>query len=154
MLPKTHVIIGFLVSLIIFLIFPEIGWINAAVIFLSSFLIDFDHYVYYVIKKKDLSLKKAVDYSVKQRDFLLSLSPEKRRGYKIGVMAFHGAETVLLLALMILVHRIFLFVLIGVLIHLILDLIDLYRCKLPLCIKLSQILNYRRNKNLKVIGEL
>jgi putative transposase len=60
MLPKYHVLFGFIFSSLIFLIFPSAGWLGFFIIFLSSFLIDVDHYIYYVWKKKDLSLKNSI----------------------------------------------------------------------------------------------
>ncbi len=58
MLPKHHVVLGFVISLTVFIIFPSIGLISFLIIWASSVLIDFDHYLYYVFKKKDFSLKR------------------------------------------------------------------------------------------------
>jgi len=46
MTPRYHFIIGAIVSLLLWL-HPEINYITASIIFLSSILIDFDHYIYY-----------------------------------------------------------------------------------------------------------
>ena len=146
MLPKTHILIGFVVSLAIFLLFPQIGWFYALIIFLSSFLIDFDHYLWYVFKKKDWSVTRAISWMHKKRDFLLSLSVQQRNQYQVAVMIFHGVEGLALVALLIFVHEIFLFVLIGMLIHLALDLIELYYLKFPLYIKISQIYTHIKNR--------
>ncbi|MDP2673070.1 MAG: hypothetical protein Q8O84_04625, partial [Nanoarchaeota archaeon] len=59
MLPKYHVLFGFLFSLILFLIFPFIGLSGFLIIFISSVLIDIDHYLFYVFKNRIFSINKA-----------------------------------------------------------------------------------------------
>ena len=61
MLPKTHILLGLIFSLLIYFSL-ELTIIQASLVFLSSFLIDFDHYLWYVFKKKDFSLKNAYYY--------------------------------------------------------------------------------------------
>ena len=58
MLPKVHIIVGGIISILLYLLFP-ITILEVSLIFLSSFLIDFDHYLLYVVNKKDFSLKKS-----------------------------------------------------------------------------------------------
>jgi hypothetical protein len=147
MLPKTHIILGLIASLGILAIFPEIGFFYALIIFLSSFLIDFDHYLYYLLVKKDFSLKNAFSWFIEKRNFVMSLPLNQRLKYKKIIMIFHGLECWILLALLIFVHKIFLFILIGIGIHMIFDLIELYRTKFPLYYKLSQLYVYFRNKS-------
>ena len=67
MLPKYHIIYGFILSLILFLIFPTLGLIGAGIIFLSSFLIDVDHYIYYVLKENKFSPRKAIHHFLEKR---------------------------------------------------------------------------------------
>ena len=59
MLPKYHVPFGFIFAGIIWILFPIISFNGLLIIFLSSFLIDVDHYTYFVYKKHDFSLKNA-----------------------------------------------------------------------------------------------
>ena len=146
MLPKYHIIIGFLVSVIIYFIFPEVTLIEASIVFLSSFLIDVDHYLYYVWKKKDWSLRRAYENLATNRKFILSLSPQKRAKYKVIIMIFHGVEFWLILSLLIFVNKIFLFVLIGVMIHMILDFVEFYGIGIPFGLKSSVIYVYKTNK--------
>ncbi len=149
MLPKTHIIVGFIVSIILWLSSPNITWFYALIIFLASFLIDFDHYLYYVYKQKDHNLRKAYYWFIKQGKIFKQLSPSKQMEYKRALMLFHGIECWIILALLIFVHKIFLFVLIGIGIHMILDFIDLHKSKQPLHIKTSQIYVHLTNKKKK-----
>ncbi len=149
MLPKTHIILGALASLLIYLIYPAIGPINTLIIFLSSFLIDVDHYIYYILKKKDYNLKKAFNWFVNQRKIFLKLSPKKRENFERTIIIFHGIECWLLIILLIFVHKIFLFILMGIMIHMFFDFIDLHLTKTPFHIKTSQVYVHIKNKNNK-----
>lgn len=152
MLPKIHIIIGAIVSSLIFLFFPSIGWLAAIIIFLSSFLIDFDHYLFYVFKSKDINPRKAFLWFLSQRDFLLSIPKNKRKDYKKAIFIFHGIEFLVVLTfLVVFVHKIFLFILLGIIIHLAMDLIDILSNGLPLYQKTSQIYTHIKNKGKKEI---
>jgi hypothetical protein len=151
MLPKTHIIYGLFASLILFLVFPQITLFYTLIIFLSSVLIDFDHYLYYAIRFKDWSLKNAYNWFLKNRDAMLKIKPEARRNYRSAIMVFHGIEFWIVLGLLIFVHKIFLFVLIGIAIHMILDFIEILSSKKPIHIKTSQVYTHIRNKSLKEI---
>ena len=76
--PKHHVLLGFIFSIIIFLIFPSIGILGFLLIFLSSFLVDVDHYLYYVYKNRKLSLRKAYMWHIRKRKKWYVLSRKKR----------------------------------------------------------------------------
>ena len=60
-----NVSIHFLTSLILTALFYPFFGLNSLWIFVGGFLIDFDHYLYYVFKFKNLSVKKAYYYHVK-----------------------------------------------------------------------------------------
>ena len=149
MLPSRHIILGFLASLAIFLLFPQVGWLGFLIIFLSSVLIDFDHYLWYVVKKKDFSLKNAYEWFVNNREIWLALNPSQREKFQYGIIIFHGIECWILLVLLTFISKWFIFVLIGVLIHMVFDFIDLYRYNGPIGAKLSQVWVHQRNKKLK-----
>ena len=149
MLPSAHVIFGAICSLILYLIFPQIGLTAAAVIFLSSFLIDVDHYLYYSIKFNDWNLKNAYRWFIHKSKKWRRLTVMQREKYQRILMVFHGIECLAILVLLILVHKIFLFILLGFLIHLLLDFVDLIRENEPLYSKSSQIYTYIKNKNKK-----
>jgi hypothetical protein len=146
MLPRTHILFGLIASLILYLIFPQISTLEASIIFLSSFLIDADHYIYYLFVKKDFSLKRAYNFFLYKKNTHIKLSLREKEKKKQTILLFHGLETLIILFLLISVHRVFIFILVGVLIHLILDLIDLLHNLLPIGSHASWVYTFIRNK--------
>jgi hypothetical protein len=126
MLVNRHIIFGAIISIFLLFLFPPIGIFNASLIFLSSVLIDFDHYLYYIIKKHDFSLKKAYLWSLNGRKSWLKLDKEQKLKYELAVFAFHGLEFCLILLFLLLISNIFFWILLGVVIHLGLDFIDIF----------------------------
>lgn len=151
MFVKYHIIIGLIASLALLLAFPQIGWFYALIIFFASFLLDFDHYLWYAVNKKDWNPLHAYKWMMKKVDFFRAMSLKERRKYKTFIMIFHGIECWIILILLTFVHKIFFFVLIGVAIHMILDFIDLYVWKTPFYIKTSQVYTHIKNKDKKEI---
>jgi len=149
MIPKYHIIFGAILSLIIYLLFP-ITLFQTTIIFLSSFLIDFDHYLYYFLKTKDASLKNAEKYFLKSKKYFLSLNPKERKNYKRHILIFHSIGFWIFLIFLSYFNKIFLFVLAGTMFHMFLDFIELIYFKEPLYIKLSSLYVYITNKNKKV----
>lgn len=149
MLPLQHTFLGFLFSLILFLIFPEMGFIGFFLIFFSSILIDVDHYLFYVFKKKDLSLQKAYHWFKRKRQNFLKLSPEVRKKYKRSFLFLHGIEFLVLLILLSYFHYYFFLIFLGIVFHLLLDYAEMIYFKEPLYSKLSQIYLLKKNKNKK-----
>jgi len=115
MLPKTHIILGFVFSYILYW-FTSITIFQAILIFLSAVLIDFDHYLWYALRKKDYSLKKAYFWHKKNLH---------SKNHKPIMHIFHTVEFHIFTALLIFTWQGFLFIFIGMLFHSILDLIDL-----------------------------
>lgn len=152
MYPKQHIIFGFIFSFILFLISPEqIGIFGASIIFFSSFLIDVDHYIYYLIKNKSFSLLKAFNYFSDARKKYMKLSFEKRREYYSGWCFFHGLEWIILFIILgVFVFKYFLFVAIGFAFHLCLDWIEEFS-KCPRKDKFFVIYDFFKFKKLKKI---
>ncbi len=152
MYPKQHFLWGFVFSFILFILFPvKIGFIGALIIFLSSFLIDFDHYIYYIFNFTSFSIKKANKYFIDARKRLLKLPYEKRKEYYSGWCFFHGIEwLILFLFLGIFISNYFIFLLIGFSFHLILDWIEESRIHSRKD-KLSAIYDFFKFKKLKKI---
>ena len=114
MLPKTHLILGIIITLLIKLIFPQISWWYIPVIILANVLIDFDHFMVAVIRNKgDCSLKKAYEYHD---------GPTK---YKYDFHLFHTIEFHLLIFISSVLNPIFFYIFLGMLIHSICDFIPL-----------------------------
>jgi len=124
MLPPKHFILGLLFAIFLYFIFPQIGLIEFTIIFLSSFLIDIDHYLYYVYKKKDFSLKNSYQWFMKRREKFLSLPWKQRNNFNINLSILHGIEVLVILFLLSFIHKYFLFVFVGFAFHLLLDSID------------------------------
>lgn len=151
MYPKTHIIFGLVFSLIFFLFVPEAGILGASLIFLSSFLIDVDHYFYFIYKKKSFNLFKAYTWFKNKGQYIKKLSPFERREISSGFFCFHGIETIILSVVFgFLVSKYFFYVGLGILIHLILDWTDLIISKRRTS-RISIIYDYLKRKDLKKI---
>ncbi len=125
MLPKFHFFTGLIFSIILFLIFPEVDLIAASLIFLSSFLIDVDHYLYYIYIKKDVSLKKAYQWFIEKHHKYKNSSIEERDKFPSRPLIFHGIEIIILLFILgFFVSKYFYFILIGVSLHLFFDILN------------------------------
>ena len=122
MLPKTHIILGAIFSALIWIVFPETAWYNVSLIFLSSFLIDFDHYMCAVLKNKSLSLPKALRYYDKlNRMEKIEFKKGMRR--KGDFHVFHTIEFHALVFVAGLVFEPFLYIFIGMTFHSLMDII-------------------------------
>jgi hypothetical protein len=149
MLPKWHVLIGFVISYILVYFF-NLSLLAGAVIFLSSWLlVDFDHYLLYVIKNNDFDLSRAYLFFLQKRQSYIRLSQIKRKEFKKSILIFHGIEFWAILVILSFFNKIFLFVLIGIFIHMLFDWIDLYYIKESFYQKISQIYTFIKNKKLK-----
>ena len=125
MFPKIHVLSGFLVGLVILIFLPKLGIIGPIILFFASFLIDFDHYLYYVFLKKDMSLKNTFIWFVEKRKEYLYLTKEEKKKYYFCFCCFHGVESIILFCVFgIFLHNYFYFVAGGIFLHLILDLVE------------------------------
>src|SRR3989338_8503706 len=124
MLPKTHIFLGAVFSLLFWILFPETAWYNVSLIFLSSFAIDFDHYMCAVLKNKSLSLPKALKY-------YKEVSRLEKVEFKRGIFrrgnfhVFHTIEFNALILAIGFVFQPFLYILLGMVMHESLDIIDM-----------------------------
>ncbi len=113
MLPKYHIFFGAIFSLIIFYFF-KITVFQASLVFLSSILIDFDHYMFGAIRNKTLNLKK-----------LYFWHKSLGRTHKPIMHIFHSIEFIIFIGVLSFYYNIFLFIFIGMLFHSSLDLIEI-----------------------------
>ncbi|MBA7700024.1 hypothetical protein ES703_108730 [subsurface metagenome] len=152
MLPMHHLFSGIIFSLILLFLFPQIGLIGFLIIMLSTVLIDVDHYLYYVYKKKDWSLKHAYNWFIKNKKKFLSLSRKQRNKFYTGFFFLHGIEILLILFLLGKFLSIyFYYILIGVSFHLFLDII--YQRKIHDRLdRISIIYDFLKFKKLRFIG--
>ena len=146
-MPKYHILYGFLFSLIIYFIFPQIKIIGFFIIFFSSVFIDLDHVIRYCIKTKNFNPIKFWKWSVKEGRERNKLKNFKE--YKYPQFFLHGIEFILLIIFISFFYSWGVLILVGIIFHLFLDYIHLLYKKLPLIIKISQICVLIRNKNKK-----
>ena len=127
MLPKYHILFGFFLSLILFIFCEKINLLAATIIFLSSFLIDIDHYLFRAWKLKQRNIFKAYFsnlYSKKNYNFL---NKAQKKKVKLGFYIFHGFEVLIILFLLgFFLHEVFYFILIGAMFHLIFDYLEMF----------------------------
>ncbi|MBI2449351.1 hypothetical protein HYV49_03570 [Candidatus Pacearchaeota archaeon] len=113
MLPKTHILLGAILSVILILIL-KISIISAIIIFLSSFLIDVDHYIAYVINKKDWSLSNSY-----------KLYKNVPRDHKPMIHFLHTIEFLIVLFILGLYFPLFMLIFLGFIFHSNLDIIEM-----------------------------
>lgn len=126
MYPSKHIVFGFIFSLLAYFLFPKIGLFGFFTIWLASFLIDVDHYLYYVFTKKDINLKNSYKWFMGESSKAFYLPREKRKnnGKQIPCI-FHGIEAIIILILLSLINSFFMYILIGFIFHEILDFIHI-----------------------------
>jgi hypothetical protein len=124
MIPRWHIFAGLLFSLFLWILFPSIGFFNLLIIFLSSFLIDFDHYLNAVIGTGKIGLKNAFDYYKKMIE---KWTYEKIHGIreKRDMVLFHTIEFHVLILILSFFFPVFIYVLIGMVFHSVSDIIDM-----------------------------
>jgi hypothetical protein len=117
MLPYMHVILSLIVSLVLYAI--KVNPFFILLFFLASVLIDFDHYILYVIRKKKFNPFRA--YSYFRDDAEKELLKE---GKKRVLFVFHNLEILLALLILSFFIRFFVPILLGYAFHLIIDIIN------------------------------
>jgi hypothetical protein len=148
MLPKTHAILKAIFSILLYVLFHT-SLFNVLIVFLSSFLIDFDHYLWFLYRKKSFNLKKAYFWFKEKRKKWLELSKKEREKHRRAYLIFHSIEFWMLLLFLSFFNKIFLFILLGVLFHMIFDYIEIFYVKEKFYFKLSLIWIYLKNKDKK-----
>lgn len=122
MIPRWHILYGLIFTIALWFAVPKIPALYLALVFLSSFLIDFDHYAAYVIKKNDMNLKKSFDYHDKMLRIEMA---EIKRGIKkkSDFHLFHTIEFHILIGIIAIFSAPFFYIFIGMVFHSLLDLI-------------------------------
>jgi len=114
MLVSRHVIIS-TVFILAFSYLNNFSMAVLAIIFASSILIDFDHYLFYVWRKKDFSLVRAYEFYMNM----------ERPTVKSGIMIFHTIEFFIFVLLISFALPWVTFILAGMLLHIGLDIYDM-----------------------------
>jgi len=149
MRPKIHIFLGIIFVTFLHFIFPQITFCNLSIIFFSSWLIDVDHYFYYILKKRNLNLNKCYKWYDKNLKETLVLSMEGRKKIYTGFYIFHGIEPLIILFLLgISVSQFFTFIFIGFFFHMILDIPSEIKIKGTFQ-KISLIYNYTQFRKIE-----
>ena len=124
MFPKWHILFGAIFTFIIWLTVPRVPLTFLALVFLSSFLIDFDHYMAFVLKTKNLSLRNAFEY---YRKGIIKMKKEVAKGIKRkgDFHIFHTIEFHVLVGLFGFVWIGFFYIFIGMIFHSLLDILSM-----------------------------
>ena len=149
MYPKQHLIFGGLLSIVLLIFFPQVGLIEVFLIILSNSLVDVDHYIYYVYKKKDWSLKNAHNWFTKRNQKFEKLSKKENQRYKRILLIFHGIEFWIILFFISLIFLPFYWILFGVMIHIVFDFSELLSNGISISGKISQVYTFIKNRNKK-----
>jgi hypothetical protein len=122
MRPNRHIVFGAIFTLVLFLILPRTNLFDYLIIFLSTFMIDLDHYIYYVFKERGLNPLKAYKWHMKNFKKFHTLSFEQKKRIYGGLYIFHGLEFLtLLLFFGIFLYKPLLLVFVGLMFHMFLD---------------------------------
>ncbi|MEA3248228.1 MAG: hypothetical protein U9Q73_00825 [Nanoarchaeota archaeon] len=150
---KWHVLFGFIISCILVYFF-EFSLLAGFVIFVASWMIDIDHYLWYAFETKDWNPIHAIRWYIQKVPKWFSLSFEERGKFKRGVFVFHSLFFWIILALLSFANVFFFWILIGIFIHMIADLIELKVMREKLYTKIFLCYVIRKNKNKRRLIEL
>jgi len=150
---KWHLLIGFTISYILIYFF-NFSIFAGIIIFLSSWSIDIDHYFWYAFEMKDWNPIHAINWYKKSIPKWFKLTLKEREDFRRGVFMLHSLIFLIILGALLFINKIFLWILIGVAIHMVADWIDLIKRNEPLYNKIFPCYVIRRNKNKKRLKEL
>ena len=153
MYPSQHIILGLFFGIFVFIIFPSIGIFGILIIFLSSVLIDVDHYVYVAIRKKEFNLFKVRKWFTEAKKKLFRMSLEQRTRTSTCWCFLHGFEFMLgLILLGVFVSEYFFLAFVGILLHHILDYTQepLHHKRID---KISSIYDFIKFRNMNWVDE-
>jgi len=120
--PKVHALIGFILAGLLYLIFPQVSLLFALLVFVSSFAIDGDYFLYHMYNTGSFSLVETYNYARSRGVKYKALSKKKKRESFRAYRIFHGVETLIILFVLgKFIWNGFYFVLIGAGLHLVLD---------------------------------
>jgi len=121
MLPRWHIFFGAIFTTIIWTISPETNLLHLSLVFLSSFLIDFDHYLVALSNTHKLSLNKALEYfeCLGEKEKKEKNQNERKKGH---FYIFHTLEFHILILLLSMIYVEFFYIFLGMIFHSLLDI--------------------------------
>jgi hypothetical protein len=111
--------VHFITSLILSAAFYPFYGISSLLVFIGGFFIDIDHFLWNLAKFRDFNILKAYNFHMEN---VVSNDFSRTKGI---LLLFHNLEFVLLMLLLSFVSEIFLLITYGLVLHLLLDLINL-----------------------------
>ena len=151
---KYHILVGALVAYIISIIF-NLDFLRGFIIFSASILIDFDHYLWDSLETKNWNPLSAVRWYIHHGSRWKEISKKERDKYKSGVYIFHNwIFWLILLILGVIINKIYLWILVGFVIHIIPDLFVLKIRGASIKQKISVGYVLKRNKKKKFLFRL
>lgn len=113
MFPIVHFVFTIVPSILVIMTY---GWIGIF-FWIGSFFVDFDHYIWYVIRKRDFSLKNAYTYG--------KIITEEESYLHI----FHIVEFLILISIWALYSKLIFMVVLGLAFHMVIDFVDMINKK-------------------------
>ena len=150
---KTHFLIGLIVSYILIQL-SDFSLLAGLIVFLSSWLIDCDHYFWYGLEFKNWNPIKAIRWRIKFVPRWRKLSSLEKSEFKREVLILHGIGFWSIIIALSFFYKFFFWVLIGIAIHMIADWADLIREGELLYNKTFPLYVIKRNKNKKELRDL
>lgn len=159
MLPRWHILLGFMFSLLIYAAF-NIDVISFLILFISTWVIDIDHYFWYIIKKRNIKFSSAYKYFFQRRGKLKNLPKKQILQIMLNqnrIFVLHSIEMLFAISIVFLiilkkfrfsVLYIYLFLL-GVIFHISLDILEGNTIKERYSIILFLIAKKKNKKNAK-----
>jgi hypothetical protein len=127
MLPKAHIVLGAIFSAAVKFVFPEVDWTFILIIFLASFLIDFDHYLMHIQKTGDWNPMNAAECQIKQEKERIRKGEVGPKARKCPFYILHTIEFNLFALLMSYFWEGFFYIFIGGMLHIFLDIVYLIK---------------------------
>lgn len=129
MLPRWHIIIGAIFTILIWIATPQINFLYILLLFLSTFLIDFDHYLCSALKTKKLGLFHSFEY---HKEMQKKQNRDKAKGIRErgDFHLFHTVEFHILVGLLGFLWIEFFYVFLGMIFHSLLDVYSLLTDKI------------------------
>ena len=151
MLPQNHFLFGLVASFVLYFGF-DVGIFGCFVFLLASVLIDVDHYLYYVWRKGDWSLGRAVLWGIERKRVLDKMNRVTRNKFYNHFVFLHGVESVILFGVLgYFIWDLFYLVGLGFLFHLILDWVDQISF-MDRFDRVSCVYDYFKYRKLKSVG--
>lgn len=124
MLPRWHILLGAIFTGVLWYLAPNMGLINLSLVFLASFLIDFDHYIQAARITGSWSLRDALKYHDDQAKII---QRERAKGIRKrgDFHLFHTLEFHALIGFLGIFWSPLFFVFVGMTFHSLLDVIYL-----------------------------